>query len=64
MAKSSSSLPTLKQLIEWDARACVRIQQRGSVAGFLERRQRDASVSWRYPCRRRARRMSMWMIGQ
>lgn len=25
----------LKQLIEWDARACVRIQQRGSVAGFF-----------------------------
>ncbi len=25
----------LKQLMEWDAKACVRIQQRGSVAGFF-----------------------------
>lgn len=25
----------LKQLVEWDARACVRIQQRGSAAGFF-----------------------------
>ena len=25
----------LKQLVDWDARACVRIQQRGSAAGFF-----------------------------
>ena len=25
----------LKQLVEWDAKACVRIQQRGAVAGFF-----------------------------